>query len=97
MDRKKSEYLFIYFYTFWYADIFCLSTFQKGGWERISSYRFEAPGSPDGYFTAKLAANLGRHRKIAPHIVNEYKKFLFIAATCGHQVSPSQLVDEVSF
>lgn len=45
-------------------------------------------------FSARLARENGWTLEFARRVVEEYKKFLFLAATAGHPVSPSDEVDQ---
>ncbi|HEX8657451.1 MAG TPA: hypothetical protein VF690_07960, partial [Hymenobacter sp.] len=45
-------------------------------------------------FTKRLARDNGWPPAFAQRVVLEYKKFVFLAATCGHPVTPSDEVDQ---
>jgi hypothetical protein len=43
----------------------------------------------------KLARENLWPNQIAGVVLDEYRKYLLIAATCGHPVSPSKMIDQV--
>ncbi len=45
-------------------------------------------------FSKRLARDNGWTHPFALRVVEEYKRFLFLAATCGHPVTPSDEVDQ---
>ncbi len=46
-------------------------------------------------FTARLAAENGWSREFAVRAVEEYRRFVYLAVTCGHPIAPSPTVDTV--
>jgi uncharacterized protein (TIGR04222 family) len=55
---------------------------------------FDIDGRPATLpFAARLAREHGWPRRFADRVVAEYKRFAYLAATCGHPVTPSQAVD----
>jgi len=62
-------------------------------WQRIDEMRIEPPGAAIT-FTAKLARGNGWDRQLAEAVVQEYRRFLYLAATADGPVSPSQAVDK---
>ena len=48
----------------------------------------------DGRFVARLAHENGWSRSHADRVVAEYRRFLFLAVAAGHEVSPSDAVDQ---
>lgn len=67
---------------------------QARRWEAL---RAMSPGEPDALvtFEDKLIRQTGWPRSYAQSAIDEYRKFLFLAAEAGHPVSPSPAVDEV--
>ncbi len=66
---------------------------QRALWKKIEAFPF------DGYgvvldFTARLARENGWSRGFAAEVVEEYKRFLFLAMVAGHPVTPSEQVDQ---
>src|SRR4051794_29247128 len=45
-------------------------------------------------FSARLAREQGWTRAQAERVVREYLRFVYLAATAGHPVTPSKMVDE---
>lgn len=62
--------------------------------ERLQAFRFDPPGARQT-FAAKLARENGWSSKFTAEAIEEYRRFLLIAASCGHPVSPSDVVDQV--
>jgi hypothetical protein len=62
-------------------------------WVALSQYRI---GSPDGTatFQDRLARENGWGLNKAARVVEEYRRFCFLAATAGHEVTPSDAVDQ---
>ena len=62
-------------------------------WVALSQYRI----GPDGAalsFEDRLARENGWSRAQAARVVEEYKRFCFLAATADHEVTPSDAVDQ---
>ncbi len=51
-------------------------------------------GTPDLTFETRLAHENGWDLDFARRVVNEYKRFVFLAMTAGHTVTPSDHVDQ---
>jgi hypothetical protein len=65
-----------------------------GLWERIEAFSFDT--GPTTYpFWARLASENGWPMSFAARVVTEYRRFLYLAVVAGHQVSPSDHVDQV--
>src|SRR5829696_916985 len=62
-------------------------------YDRVRSFRFDADGTTDT-FADRLAKENGWTAAFAARVMNEYRKFAFLAAAAGHPVSPSRAVDE---
>jgi hypothetical protein len=62
-------------------------------WIALASYTI---GPPDAAlsFVARLARENGWTSAHAQRVITEYKRFCFLAATAGHQVTPSDAVDQ---
>jgi hypothetical protein len=59
---------------------------------RLQSYCFDAPGGAVT-FAAKLACEQGWSAAKSERVLDEYRRFLFLAMEAGHPVSPSRAVD----
>ncbi|MBV8881890.1 MAG: TIGR04222 domain-containing membrane protein [Planctomycetaceae bacterium] len=66
---------------------------QAALYRRIREFPLDEPGSAVG-FTRRLAAENGWSLERAGRVVEEYRKFAFLAAAAGHPVSPSDAVDQ---
>jgi hypothetical protein len=62
-------------------------------WMRISAFQLDDPESSLP-FSKRLARENGWSRHFACRVVGEYKKFCYIAVTAGHNVTPSDEVDQ---
>ena len=63
-------------------------------WGRIQSFSFE-DGPASCSFWARLASENGWSMSFAARVITEYRRFLYLAVVAGHQVSPSDRVDQV--
>lgn len=63
-------------------------------WRRLISYMI---GPPDAAlsFVDRLARENGWTAEYAARVIGEYKRFMFLAATVDHPVTPSDAVDQV--
>ncbi|UOQ50749.1 TIGR04222 domain-containing membrane protein [Hymenobacter cellulosivorans] len=61
-------------------------------WSRLEA--FDLDGTAPLSFTHRLARDNGWNPAFARRVVHEYKKFVFLAVTCGHPVTPSDEVDQ---
>src|SRR5688572_3649708 len=61
--------------------------------QRICAY---SPDDADSHltFTQRLARENGWDLKYARRVVEEYKKFMFLAVAAGHPVTPSEQIDQ---
>lgn len=55
---------------------------------------FDLDGAAQFSFSKRLARDNGWSATFAQRVALEYKKFLYLAATCGHPVTPSDEVDQ---
>src|SRR5436190_23876910 len=56
---------------------------------------FDIDGGPSAFrFAERLAKENRWSRSFADRVIDEYRKFLFLAVAAGHPVSPSDAVDE---
>jgi hypothetical protein len=62
-------------------------------WQALSAYDV-GPANADFTFTARLARENGWTPAHAARVVEEYRRFLFLAITAGHEVTPSDAVDQ---
>ena len=62
--------------------------------DRLEDMRIEPDGA-ELSFQARLAAENGWSQPYAKKVDAEYRKFLFLAVTCDHPVTPSDEVDQV--
>jgi hypothetical protein len=62
-------------------------------WSALSRYTF---GPPDAAlsFAERLARENGWRRAHAERVIEEYRRFCFLAVTAGHPVTPSDAVDQ---
>lgn len=63
-------------------------------WVALSRYTI-GPDDAALPFAARLARENGWTRDHAARVIEEYKRFCFLAATAGHEVTPSDAVDQV--
>jgi uncharacterized protein (TIGR04222 family) len=66
---------------------------QQALWDRIVAHRFDDPAARLT-FTARLARENGWTIGKAVRVVDEYRRFVFLALTAGHAVTPSEDVDQ---
>lgn len=67
---------------------------EENLWSRINSYEFDAVDVALP-FSARLARDNNWSVDFAKRAIEEYKKFVFLAMTAGHPVTPSDEVDQV--
>ena len=65
----------------------------SGLYQRICDYSPD-DGESAFTFTQRLARDNGWDLKYARRVVEEYKKFMFLAVAAGHPVTPSEQVDQ---
>jgi hypothetical protein len=66
---------------------------QHDLWKRILAHRFDDPAARLT-FTGRLARENGWPIGYAVRVVDEYRRFVFLAMTAGHAVTPSEDVDQ---
>jgi len=62
-------------------------------WQALSAYEV-GPADADFSFAQRLARENGWTPAKAARVFEEYRRFLFLAATAGHSVTPSDAVDQ---
>jgi hypothetical protein len=62
-------------------------------WKRIRDFSLDDPQASLP-FSARLARENGWSRSFARRVLEEYKRFLFLAMVAGHEVTPSDEVDQ---
>lgn len=62
-------------------------------WERVRAHRFDDPAA-SLTFTARLARENGWRVGYASRVVDEYRRFAFLAVTAGCSMTPSEDVDQ---
>jgi len=67
--------------------------FDSELWQRITALSFDAPHA-QFCFANRLARDNGWTRKFANRVINEYRRFAYLARTAGHEVTPSDEVDQ---
>ena len=63
-------------------------------WKRLDKFEFDS-GTPSFGFADRLARENGWTKAEAERAIFEYKRFLYLAMTAGHPVTPSESVDQV--
>jgi hypothetical protein len=62
-------------------------------WEALSRFSI-GPADAELTFAARLARENGWRPAQAERVLEEYRRFCFLAVTAGHQVTPSDAVDQ---
>ncbi|MCA8949831.1 MAG: TIGR04222 domain-containing membrane protein, partial [Planctomycetes bacterium] len=62
-------------------------------WQRIARHELDVDGAALP-FTARLARDNSWSRRFAARVVEEYRRFTFLAVVAGHPVTPSDQVDQ---
>lgn len=62
-------------------------------WDKLSLYSI-GPDDAVLSFEQRLARENGWSRATAARVIDEYRRFAFLAVTCGHPVTPSDAVDQ---
>ncbi|HEY6963751.1 MAG TPA: hypothetical protein VI407_00925 [Erythrobacter sp.] len=62
-------------------------------WQRIADHRI-GPADASLSFTARLARENRWSPEHAGRVIGEYKRFCYLAMTAGHEVTPSDAVDQ---
>ncbi len=67
---------------------------QTALWNRIDDHKFDESDVALS-FSVRLARENNWQPDFAQRVIQEYKKFIFLAVTTGHAVTPSEEVDQV--
>jgi len=70
-----------------------LATPDHPVWAALSRYTI-GPADAELPFAARLARENGWSDAYAARVIEEYKRFCFLAVTAGHEVTPSDAVDQ---
>ena len=70
-----------------------MTSAQQALYERIRTFPFDN-GSSVFPFAARLARDNGWTAGFTARVVTEYRRFVFLAVSAGHPVSPSDQVDQ---
>lgn len=62
-------------------------------WQRLAAYEI-GPGAVVLSFSARLARENRWSEDFAKRVIVEYKRFCYLAVTAGHEVTPSDAVDQ---
>lgn len=62
-------------------------------WQKLSRYRI-GPADAVLPFAARLARENGWRARHAERVIEEYRRFAFLAVVAGHEVTPSDAVDQ---
>lgn len=73
---------------------FAMDSEQQALYQRLQQYSLDVPGV-DFSFSQRLARENGWSIAYAQRVIEEYKKFAFLAVAAGHHVTPSDQVDQV--
>ncbi|PKV13344.1 TIGR04222 domain-containing membrane protein [Xanthomonas prunicola] len=68
---------------------------QRALWQRLQSYRFGQNEAAFAAFLRRVAKQVQCSTAQAQELVEEYRRFCFLACTDTHDVTPSPLVDQV--
>ena len=66
---------------------------QRELWARLQNFDLDEPGASLD-FSRRLARENGWTHEFARRVVEQYKRFLFLAMSAGHPVTPSDEVDQ---
>jgi hypothetical protein len=70
-----------------------MNDLQRGVWTRLEEFSIDE-GTPDVPFERRLARENGWSVGYAGRVIEEYKRFLYLALFAGHPVCPSEEVDQ---
>ncbi len=71
-----------------------MSESQRALWARLEAFSLDEPGAALP-FSRRLARENGWSPAYARRVIEEYKRFVFLAMEAGHAVSPAEPVDQV--
>ena len=63
-------------------------------WKQLERFRIDKAGAPYP-FSMRLADEQDWTIEFTHRAIEEYKRFIFVSAVCGHPTTPSFVVDEV--
>ena len=66
---------------------------QQALWQRIRSHALDEPGV-SLRFSRRLARDNHWPQELADRVIDEYRRFVFLAMAAGHPVTPSDQVDQ---
>ena len=66
---------------------------NPGLWRKIDAFEID-DGTPRLTFASRLARENGWSVAFAQRVVQEYRRFVYLAMTAGHRVTPSEHVDQ---
>lgn len=69
------------------------SPFDEALWQRLAGHRI-GPEDASLSFTARLARENRWDAAFAERVIGEYRRFCYLAMTAGHEVTPSDAVDQ---
>jgi len=70
-----------------------MSTPDDPLWSKLEAFEFETPAARLT-FTERLMRENGWERDYSQRVIQEYRRFLFLAMRAGHSVTPSDQVDQ---
>jgi hypothetical protein len=70
-----------------------MSTPDDPLWSKLEAFEFDVPGA-HLTFTQRLMRENGWGRDYSQRVIQEYRRFLFLAMRAGHSVTPSDQVDQ---
>jgi len=71
-----------------------MNQYQSELYQRIQAFSIDDPDAAYP-FRKKLASENGWSESFTQQAIQEYKKFVFLAVACEHEVSPSDVIDRV--
>lgn len=76
------------------SDLFLYDVTYNNLWEKIQDFEIDDPHS-DFTFTMRLEAENNWDIEYSLRVIEEYKKFMFLACIVSHSVCPSDEIDQV--
>jgi hypothetical protein len=71
-----------------------MNDYEKQLWNKIKQFQFDEPGIAFS-FSDRLADENNWKKDFAMRAIEEYRKFIYLCCVAGHQVTPSDEVDQV--
>ena len=62
-------------------------------WHKIERFSFDEPDA-DFCFSDRLSRENGWSKRFANRVIDEYRRFSYLAMVCEHEVTPSDEVDQ---